>query len=230
MPFKNIRRFFRNDEKKTKGLPVSPITVTPPPVVDVDKEVHTDARREVWESKFELHPVVYNAQDKKPRDPRTFIFDRSYILEDAVHKYHLKGSTDEETMLNCCLFVQDHVKYVSDSKSRRQTEYWQNPEDTLTRGTGDCEDGAILMKSLTLVAGIPDWKVKIVAGHVRGGGHAYCTFITKNDRQVIMDWCYWPTRAGFSSRKTIKEDERYGEVWFSFNHNHTYSGKSRTYS
>lgn len=238
MPFLNI---FKRRGRKPRSTPKAPAVIPVTPKDDFpeyDRDPHSvaednsseAARKKMWESKFEVHPVVYNAQDKKPRDIRNFIFSRSYILEDVIYRYKLKGVDDNDTMLKCCLFVQDRIKYVSDSKSRSQTEYWQNPEDTVARKTGDCEDGAILMKSLTLIAGVPDWKVKIVAGHVKGGGHAYCTYITDDDRQVIMDWCYWPTRVNFSGRKTIKEDDRYGEVWFSFNYRNTYSGKSKTYS
>jgi hypothetical protein len=174
-------------------------------------------------------PVTYKAQNGHPRDVRTFIFDRSHILEYMVRKYKLKGKTDDDTMHNCCIFVQDHIRYVSDSDTHSQNEFWQNPEDTLARGTGDCEDGAILMKSLSLIAGVPDWKCKIVAGMVRGGGHAYCTYIQGN-RQVIMDWCYWPTRHRPENKKALGEDTRYKEVWFSFNHDHCYSGRSVVYS
>ena len=133
--------------------------------------------RSYWENKFKISPVTYKAQDGNPRDVRTFIFDRSFILEWIVRKYKLKGKTHEDTMYKCCNFVQDSITYKSDSDTHSQNEFWQNPEDTLARGTGDCEDGAILMKSLSLIAGVPDWKCKIVAGMVRGGGHAYCTFI-----------------------------------------------------
>ena len=38
------------------------------------------------------------------------------------------------------------------------------PEETVNAGLGDCIDGSLLIKSLTLIAGIPDWKVKIIVG------------------------------------------------------------------
>lgn len=93
-----------------------------------------------------------------------------------------------------------------------------------------CEDGAILMKSLTLCAGVPDWKVKIVAGNVKGGGHAYCAFIRDDDTQVIIDWCYWPNRLHPNARPKMEDEQNYYEIWFSFNHNHSYAETKVEYS
>jgi predicted transglutaminase-like cysteine proteinase len=128
-----------------------------------DVKTIDEERQELWEGKFKKVPVLYNAQYGRPRDVRTFIFDVSHMLETMVSEYKLKGVNDDETMLNCCLFVQKYIRYIGDVETKGQTEFWQNPEDTLTAGRGDCEDGALLMKSLTLVAGMPDWKCKVVA-------------------------------------------------------------------
>jgi hypothetical protein len=99
----------------------------------------------------------------------------------------------------------------------------------MTRQTGDCEDGAILMKSLALCCGIPDWKVKIVAGEVTGGGHAYCTYIRDNDTQCVMDWCYWPNQLPVNQRKPYGEEENYKTIWFSFNHFYSFAERRILY-
>ncbi len=95
-------------------------------------------REEWWITRFPEQRVIYNAQDSKPRDVRNFIFPKSYILDDIIKKYNLVGGNDNDTMWKCCVFVQEHIKYVGDQESRKQLEFWQYPEDTLTRGTGDC--------------------------------------------------------------------------------------------
>lgn len=186
-------------------------------------------QEEWWASRFPEKPVIYNAQDSRPRDVRNFIFPKSYILEDIVKKYKLAGKTPEDTMYKCCLFVIDYIKYVGDLEARGQQEYWQTPEDTIARRQGDCEDGAILMKSLALCAGIPDWRVKIVAGNVTGGGHAYCTFIRDDDVQVICDWCYWPNRLPMKARQKFEDEANYQDVWFSFNYAKTYAAAKIVY-
>ena len=211
--------------------PTPPVQVPPPvevpPAVD---PYESKTREQWWTDRFPKQPVLYRAQDGNLRDVRNFIFEHSYILEQLIEQNNLKGANDNETVLNCCLFVQDNLRYVSDEQSRKQVEFWQNPEDTVTRGTGDCEDGAILMKSLTQCAGVPDWKVKIVAGDVKGGGHAYCTYIRDNDTQCILDWCYWPNRLPVNQRPSFAQEENYYDIWFSFNNAHSFAETRTAYS
>ena len=177
-----------------------------------------------------IEPIIYRAQNGNPRDVRTFLFDNSYVLEAYIKYYRLKGVDDEATMRNILLWVMDHLRYVGDQTNKGQLEYWQNPEDTIITLKGDCEDGAILIKSLSLVAGVPDWKVKILAGMVVGGGHAYCTFIRYDETQVILDWCYWPNRLPISKRRQREDEPNYKEVWFSFDKKFSYAPKPMEYS
>ena len=182
-----------------------------------------DAKREkTWRAKFQKEPVVYRAQNNNPRDVRTFLFDRSHILKVYIDHYKLVGIDDEDTMRRITLWVMDNLQYVGDQAYRGQPEYWQNPEDTIITLKGDCEDGAILIKSLALVAGVPDWKVKILAGMVVGGGHAYCTFIRYDEKQVILDWCYWPNRLRIAERPPRDQETNYLEVWFSWDKKYSY--------
>lgn len=187
-------------------------------------------RARYWINKFKKEEVLYNAQDSSVRDVRNFIFPRSYVFNYIIKKYKLKGKTHDKTVLNCCLFVQKNITYVGDDKSRGQMEFWQYPEDTLTRGTGDCEDGAILMKSLILACGVPDWKVKVVCGNVKGGGHAYCTYIRSDNEQVILDWCYWANSLPVNDRLPMEQERNYYEIWFSFNRRYSYAEVKTVYS
>lgn len=180
--------------------------------------------REIWwTNRFPKKPVVYRAQHGHLRDVRNFIFPRSYILDEAIRRYNLRGTDDNSTVYKCLMFIIDAIKYVSDVDSRAQKEFWQYPEDTYARRCGDCEDGAILLKSLTLCAGVPDWKVKVAAGEVKGGGHAYCTYIRDDDTQIILDWCYWATRKSIEQRPDILNEPNYYEIWFSFNNQYSYA-------
>lgn len=224
------RRALKPVPDAPEAPPTPPVVVPPPaevpPPVEVPPAVDPyegKTREQWWTDRFPKQPVLYRAQDGNLRDVRNFIFEHSYILDQVIAQNNLKGASDNETVLKCCLFVQDNIQYVSDEQSRKQVEFWQNPEDTITRGTGDCEDGAILMKSLTQCAGVPDWKVKIVAGDVKGGGHAYCTYIRDNDTQCILDWCYWPNRLPVNQRPSFAQEENYYSIWFSFNNAHSFA-------
>lgn len=186
-------------------------------------------RQQWWETRFPEVPVLYRAQDRNLRDVRNYIFDKSYLFDQVISKYKLKGRDDNETVYKCLMFVISNFKYVGDEEARNQPEFWQYPEDSLTRGTGDCEDGAILLKSLSMACGVPDWKVKVQAGMVKGGGHAYCTYIRDDDTQCIMDWCYWPNKLPINSRPKFQDEPNYYEIWFSFNKNHAYAETKMVY-
>ena len=186
-------------------------------------------RAKRWTNKFRRERVTYNAQYGRPRDVRTFIFDKSYILEDIVRKHKLVGKNDDETIYKILLFVMDNLKYTSDTDTKSQVEFWQNPEDTVTLKKGDCEDGAILIKSLSLIAGIPDYKVRIAAGMVKGGGHAYTLYLRDDEHQVVLDWCYWPNRKQINDRPNFGREKNYYDIWFSFNNNFTFAKEPRKY-
>ena len=134
-------------------------------------EDNEKARELLWRSKFTVQPIIYKAQDNCRRDVRTFIFDKSHVLERYVEHFQLRAYTDTDIMYKILMWVIDNLRYTSDEITRKQVEYWQNPEETLCTLTADCEDFALLIKSLSLVAGVPDWKVKVLAGDVVGVGH-----------------------------------------------------------
>jgi hypothetical protein len=188
------------------------------------------SRKEWWVNKFKKKPVIYKAQYGYKHDVRNFVFPRSYIFDDAIKRFNLKDANDTTTVYRCFLYVLDTLKYVSDTDSKSQNEFWQYPEETFARRTGDCEDGAILLKSMTLCAGVPDWKVKIIAGEVKGGGHAYCTYIRDDDTQIILDWCYWPNKLPIDKRPDLLDEPNYKDIWFSFNNKYSYAECKVTYA
>lgn len=192
-------------------------------------EDNEKARELLWRSKFTIQPIIYKAQDSCRRDVRTFIFDKSYVLEKYVDHFQLRAYTDTDIMYRILMWVIDNLRYVGDEVTRKQVEYWQNPEETLCTLTGDCEDGSLLIKSLSLIAGVEDWKVKIVAGKVAEGGHAYCTYIRDDDTQVVLDWCYGANRLPINERPSIEKESNYKQIWFSFDKTNGYAAKPIEY-
>lgn len=148
-----------------------------------------------------------------------------FQLED--HKIPVvNGETDDDKALNAVDWVIKNIKYVSDKSEEtyKQTEYWAYPYQTLFHGQGDCEDGAILLANIMVKSGIPYWKVRVTAGTVKGGGHAFVTYYhEEKDRWVVLDWCYWPNKLKIEERKDYKEETNYYDVWFSFNKLYAFS-------
>jgi predicted transglutaminase-like cysteine proteinase len=125
--------------------------------------------------------------------------------------------------------VKSWLKYVADIESNTYTEFWQFPTETLTLGTGDCECGSILIASLLLNAGIPQYRVKVAAGWVdigkgQKGGHAYCIYLRETDNEwVPLDWCFLPNNLPVQQRPTLKIDKNYLDIWFTFNNQYSRS-------
>ncbi len=71
-------------------------------------------------------------------------------------------------------WVSSHVSYRHDQDVHGVSEYWQYPSETLSLGTGDCEDFAILLCSLLRAYGVPADQVYVVVGvSQENTGHAY---------------------------------------------------------
>jgi len=72
-------------------------------------------------------------------------------------------------------WVATKIRYRSDQENFAVSDYWQFPLETLERGTGDCEDIAILLCSLLRASGVPADQVYVAIGTPAGtqGYHAY---------------------------------------------------------
>jgi len=192
-----------------------------------------------WNNKHPKEPIVYagralrRSKTRIPIDVRHMVWKDDCQLKDIIKNNCLESDNNDFTALDCQTWVVNNIKYVGDEKSAAIAEYWKFPNETIATHKGDCEDGAILMASLMLNAGIPNWRVRVAAGMVKPrptapeGGHAYVTYCRETDNQwVILDWCYYedsylavPLKPLASSVVTYKD------VWFSFNNQYSWSHK-----
>lgn len=122
------------------------------------------------------------------------------------------GKDNDSIANNALKWVNNYMTYVTDPK-----EHWQNADETLDRAKGDCEDGAILMYNLMVSNGVPEWRIRLNAGSVLGGGHAYVTYLREsNNKWYILDWCYWYDES-INYKREWHEAKKYFGVWFSWN-------------
>lgn len=72
-------------------------------------------------------------------------------------------------------WVATKICYKSDQDNFGASDYWQFPIETLERGSGDCEDIAILLCSLLRASGVPADQVYVAIGTPKGMKeyHAY---------------------------------------------------------
>jgi len=86
----------------------------------------------------------------------------------------------------------------------------------------NCEDGAFLMHSIALHAGIPADQLRTYGGLVWAdnygittGGHAWTSYKRETDDEwILVDWCYWPTDEDLSTRAPMKTNRKYIDDWF----------------
>ena len=92
-------------------------------------------------------------------------------------------------------WVADEIEYVSDTTPHGVSEYWQLPRETLSLGTGDCEDFSILLCSLYRAIGWNENRVYVVIGENEGMYHAW----VKLDVDIIGWQNIEPQAGGFNT-------------------------------
>jgi len=156
-------------------------------------------------------------------DVRIFFTPGDSILSDLVEQHAFNSGSLDSRAFRIEQFVQKQITYKTDKSALGIVEYWQLPFETWAMKAGDCEDGAILMANLMVLSGIPVWRVRLNAGDVKGGGHAYITYCRELDNEfIVLDWCYWPKHTELDKRKLHKEEANYYGIWFSWTKDKAY--------
>ena len=114
--------------------------------------------------------------------------------------------------------------YQTDEKNYGTVELWAPPTFALAKGSGDCEDGAFLVHSLLLHAGVPFDRIRTYGGLVKAGegaetgGHAWTAYRRETDDEwVVLDSSYYPTLKHVKDRPLMRNDSKYVENLFWFN-------------
>ena len=120
----------------------------------------------------------------------------------------------------------DNIGYLSDAENYGYAELCAPPVWTLSKTLGDCEDGAFLIHSLALNAGVPADRLRTYGGLVETGvgamsdeplaGHGWTAYRRERDNEwVVVDFSYYPNYELMSSRTPMKEDDRYvDDFWY----------------
>ena len=163
-------------------------------------------------------------------NPRCVEFDRliNEIKPLWIHTHEYLGVKkewcDDQKALACLKWVINNIKYLSDKSQFNLIEYWMYPQESLHVRAGDCDDGAILLANLMLVLGIPQWKIRIVAGWTFDHqGHCYVTYYCEEtEKWVALDWCFYPNTKKIKDRRDYKNSGIYADVWFSWTKKQAY--------
>jgi hypothetical protein len=134
-------------------------------------------------------------------------------------------------------WVQENFKYVSDKENYNRDEYWAIPTMSIKRLKGDCEDGAFLIHSMMLNAGIDPKRIRTYGGAVKinsktapFGGHGWTAFKrAKDGKWVALDWCYYPNWKGIAKRQPLSKNMKYMDDWFFIDINGFHDARRKNY-
>ena len=122
-----------------------------------------------------------------------------------------RSDSNDEKASKIISWVIENIEYRTDEAVWGRKEMWQPPAVTFQRRTGDCEDGAFLVHSLMLNAGIPWNRIRTYGGLVRAGlgaetgGHAWTAYQRESDDEwVILDTSYYPNTYDVTDRMPMR--------------------------
>lgn len=72
------------------------------------------------------------------------------------------GLGEATTLERINLWVNRQIAYADDERNYRQRDFWATADETVARGSGDCEDYAILKMHMLRAAGIDGDRMKLV--------------------------------------------------------------------
>ena len=150
-----------------------------------------------------------------------FMYPNQSIRDFAYDVVGVKATdSNDSKMSKIARWVQNHIRYMEDIDSYGYDEFWAPPIFTLTKGTGDCEDGAFLIVSLALNSGVPESRLRMYGGEVKAGegaatgGHGWVGYRRESDNEWIpVDYSYYPD-PNVSLIKPMSEDDRYIDDYF----------------
>jgi len=127
--------------------------------------------------------------------------------------WSLRGSSDDETAINCLSWVKNNIKYKSET-----TEDWKDAELILKDGFGDCDDQNTLVYTLCYLAGIIEFKIFCAIGQMPEGGHFWCLYYsTEHEKIVSLDASYLTSLVSVKDRADFNSLKQYLTIWYLFN-------------
>lgn len=216
------------------------------------EELEPNEKEKYWNNRKPKADIIYTgrtAPTTKTRieiDVRTFITDNDFIIYNDLKTNKLLVEQNPDMPLNdLILKIYKHTrtksinpyKYVYDNQLFGIGELWMFPFELRYYKKGDCDDWAIELASYLLMAGIPYWRIRCVAGDTWGGIGHLTVYVIADDLET---WVHLNSTTAISNIKAndllqlpFSNDptDNIGikNVWFSFNNKfawHTFETKT----
>ena len=186
-----------------------------------------------WNNKWKKTTVLYSLKGGSKENVRNIFGHYNDEMVELANEFKANHSDEGSRAFAIFIYAKNNLKYVSDSTKHNRPEFWQKSSETHTSLTGDCEDGAIWINDMMMLAGIPAYRRKLCAGWVKAsetaplGGHAYCIFLANDLEWYVLDWCYYPTTCRQAWKKIPQRSlPYYKEIWWTTNEELSWAQKS----
>ena len=191
----------------------------------------TDPVNLVFTTINSLNLNAYAPRDKFIRDPNSINIWFQYP-NDKIHELAMQivdpSDSDDVKMVKIQRWVVFNIDYMTDEEQYGYAELWVPPVMVLNTMKGDCEDGAFLIMSLALNAGVDPERLRLYGGFVEvgdgaaTGGHAWVAYRRESDDEwVAVDFSYYANLWPMDYRTPLKEDERYIDDYFFITNQYT---------
>jgi len=166
----------------------------------------------------------YTPKDKIIQDPATVAIWLQYpndIIKELALEIVNESDSDDIKMEKIQRWVVSHLEYMTDKDQYGYDELWVPPVMVLKTMKGHCEDGAFLIMSLALNAGVDSNRLRMYGGFVDAGpgalsgGHGWVAYSRESDDEwVAVDFSYYPDLRPMEERLPLKEDMKYVDDYF----------------
>ena len=178
-----------------------------------------------------LNLNAYGPRDRIIRDPSTTRLWLQYpnkIIRELAMQIVDPMDSDDVKMEKIQKWVVKNIEYMTDVEQYGYAELWVPPVMVLKTMKGDCEDGAFLIMSLALNAGVDPARLRLYGGFVdagqgaASGGHAWVSYRREfDDEWVAVDFSYYVDLRAMQYRTPLQDDAKYVDDYFFMTNQYT---------
>ena len=175
-----------------------------------------------------LNQSAYGPKDRITRNPEIVNLWLQYpnkIIRNLAMTIVNPGDSDDIKMEKVQQWVVENIEYKADEEQYGYEELWVPPVMLLKTKKGDCEDGAFLIMSLGLNAGVDPERLRMYGGFVNAGpgaasgGHGWVAYRRESDEEwVAVDFSYYPDLRPMDDRTPLQADQKYVDDYFFITH------------
>jgi len=183
-----------------------------------------EAFRRYFDTKWKQVTLMYNARGEGLIDIKK-AFNMTAAGEAALTALVAEKAWAELNYDDAVYAIMGYVNrilsYTHDSQQFGKVEYWADAFTTWQSRQDDCDGYAVLIAVLCWLAGVPRYRLKVVAGNVELNnklvGHAYCVYLKELDsRWYTVEGPYWAADARKRYRENVPHSEatNYKSFWW----------------